>query len=101
MSLVRKWAVRTGTVFVLTQGIFTKGAVVNKVPARTERHDRGFGTLLLYYGNPGLKISAHKRDILSTLVISVRKSRPMPEVKHSFHLLSSSLLHSHPAIRCY
>lgn len=55
MSLVRKWAVRTGTVFPLTQGIFTNGAVVNNVPAGTETHDRGNGTLLLYYGDPGLK----------------------------------------------
>jgi len=31
MSLVRKWAVRIGTVFALTQGIFTNGAVVNNV----------------------------------------------------------------------
>ena len=53
VSLVRKWAVRTRTVFALTQGIFTNGAVVNKVtntvylPAGNESHDRGYGTLLL------------------------------------------------------
>jgi len=28
---------------------------VSKIPARTERDDQGYGTLLLYYGDPGLK----------------------------------------------